>query len=168
MQEGIRLSEIDLKEGVVSVNRITKVVEGGRIFRFSAVVVVGDGNGVVGYGSGKSSTASAAIAKGGANARKNLIKVPLNKGTFPHDSFGKCCGSKIMIKPAAPGTGIKAGGSARIVFECLGVKDILAKCIKKSGSANIVKATFDALSKIKDPVTIAKNRGISLNKLFRG
>lgn len=165
---GIDVSEIDLREETISVNRITRVVEGGRIFGYSAAVVVGDGNGVVGYGSGKASTAPNAIAKGGANARKNLIRVPLNKGTLPHESFGKCSGSKIMIKPAAPGTGIKAGGSARVIFECLGLRDVLAKCIKRSSPANVAKATMEALSGIKDPATIAKNRGVSLDKLFKG
>ena len=161
-------SELMLTEKVVAVNRVTKVVEGGRTFSFSAVVVVGNGKGVIGHGLGKTQEVTSAIAKGIENAKKNLIKVPIFKGTVPHQTIGKFGGSYILIKPAAPGAGIKAGGGARVVLECAGINNVISKCKGSSNPHNSVKATFQALSQMRDPLTIAAQRGISLQKVFNG
>lgn len=164
----IKTSELNLKEKVVAVNRVTKVVEGGRTFSFSAVVVVGDGEGVVGHGLGKAQEVTSAIAKGVESAKKNLIKVPILKGTVPHQAIGKFGGGSILIKPATPGTGIKAGGGGRVVLECAGINNVLSKSKGSSNPHNSVKATFQALSQMRDPITIAAQRGISLEKVFNG
>jgi small subunit ribosomal protein S5 len=168
LKKMIKPSELNLTEKVVAVNRVTKVVEGGRTFSFSAVVVVGDGKGVVGHGLGKAQEVTSAIAKGIESAKKNLIKVPILKGTVPHQAIGKFGGGSILIKPATPGTGIKAGGGARVVLECAGINNVLSKCKGSSNPHNSVKATFQALSQMRDPVTIAAQRGISLEKVFNG
>lgn len=167
LKKMIKPSELNLTEKVVAVNRVTKVVEGGRTFSFSAVVVVGDGKGVVGHGLGKAQEVTSAIAKGIESAKKNLIKVPILKGTVPHRAIGKFGGGSVLIKPATPGTGIKAGGGARVVLECAGINNVLSKC-KGSNPHNSVKATFQALSQMRDPVTIAAQRGVSLEKVFNG
>ena len=164
----IKPSELNLTEKVVAVNRVTKVVEGGRNFSFSAVVVVGDGKGVVGHGLGKAQEVTNAIAKGIEKAKKNLIKVPILKGTVPHQATGKYGGGHILIKPAAPGTGIIAGGGARVVLECAGINNVLSKSKGSSNPHNNVKATFQALSQMRDPVTVAAQRGIGLDKVFNG
>ncbi len=164
----IKPSELNLTEKVVAVNRVTKVVEGGRNFSFSAVVVVGDGKGVVGHGLGKAQEVTNAIAKGIEKAKKNLIKVPIMKGTVPHQATGKYGGGAVLIKPAAPGTGIIAGGGARVVLECAGINNVLSKSKGSSNPHNNVKATFQALSQMRDPVTVAAQRGISLDKVFNG
>lgn len=157
-----------LKEKVVAINRVAKVVKGGRRFSFSAIVVVGDGNGVVGYGLGKANEVTDAIQKGIDDARKNLVRVPMHKTTVPHANHGKYSGGFVFLKPAAPGTGIIAGGAMRAVLESAGFKDILAKSKGSSNPHNVVKATVDALVNMKDPGEIAKNRGISLQKVFNG
>ncbi|MCX7954980.1 MAG: 30S ribosomal protein S5 [Bacteroidales bacterium] len=164
----IRSTDLELKERLVTVKRVTKVTKGGRHFSFSALVVVGNGNGIVGYGLGKANEVTAAIAKGVEDAKKNLIKVNIYKGTIPHEIETKFGAAKIFMKPAASGTGVKAGGAMRAVLESVGVKDILAKCKGSSNPHNVVKATIKALLELRDAKTIAKQRGISLNKVFNG
>ncbi|MBK6267230.1 30S ribosomal protein S5 [Marivirga sp. S37H4] len=166
--KSVKASEIDLKEKVVAIKRVAKVVKGGRRFSFSAIVVVGDGNGVVGYGLGKANEVTDAITKGIDDAKKNLVKVPILKGTVPHESLGKYSGGFVLVKPASPGTGVIAGGAMRAVFESAGVHNVLAKSKGSSNPHNVVKATFDALTKMRDPFTVAKDRGISLSNVFNG
>lgn len=161
-------SELELKEKLVHVGRVVKVTKGGRTFSFSAVVVVGDENGVVGYGLGKAKEVNVAIQKGTEDAKKNLIRVPISKGTIPHAQEGRYSGALVFMKPAAPGTGVLAGGAMRAVLESVGVKDVLAKSKGSSNPHSVVKATIDALSKMKDPYTVAQMRGIELNKVFNG
>jgi small subunit ribosomal protein S5 len=164
----LKASDFNLEEKVVSINRVTKVVKGGRNFSFAAVVVVGDGNGVVGHGLGKAREVTNAIAKGVEDAKKNLIKVPILHSTVPHVSTGKFGGGLVLLKPAAPGTGIIAGGGARVVLESAGVKNVLSKSKGSSNPHNVVKATFQALLQLRDPVTVAAQRGITLDKVFNG
>lgn len=164
----LRASDYNLEEKVVAIKRVTKVVEGGRRFSSSAVVVVGNGDGVVGYGLGKAKELTDAIAKGVEAAKRNLIKVPILRGTIPHDAVGKYGGGNVLIKPAASGTGVIAGGGVRMVLESVGVKNVLSKSQGSSNPHNVVKATFKALLQLRDPVTIAKQRGISLDKVFNG
>lgn len=164
----VKASESDLKERVVAIKRVAKVVKGGRRFSFSAIVVVGDGNGVVGYGLGKANEVTDAITKGIEDAKKNLIKVPVLKATVPHEILGKYSGGFVLLKPAAAGTGVIAGGAMRAVLESAGVRDVLAKSKGSSNPHNVVKATFDALLKMRAPHTIAQQRGVSLTKVFNG
>ncbi len=164
----VKASEIELKDKVVAINRVTKVVKGGRRFSFSAIVVVGDGHGVVGYGLGKANEVTDAISKAIDDAKKNLIKIPILKGTVPHPMLGKYSGGLVLVKPAANGTGVIAGGAMRAVFESAGIKDVLAKSKGSSNPHNVVKATFDALSKMRDPYTVAKDRNITVSKVFNG
>ena len=164
----VKASEIELKERVVAINRVAKVVKGGRRFSFSAIVVVGDGNGVVGYGLGKANEVTDAITKGVDDAKKNLIKIPVLKGTVPHAILGKYSGGFVLVKPASPGTGVIAGGAMRAVLESAGIKDVLAKSRGSSNPHNVVKATFDALLKMRDPFSVAQQRGISLEKVYNG
>ncbi|MFH1005476.1 MAG: 30S ribosomal protein S5 [Bacteroidota bacterium] len=164
----VKSSELELKDRLVSVQRVTKVTKGGRTFSFSAIVVVGNGKGVVGYGLGKAREIADAIAKGVDDAKKNLVKVPLIKGTVPHIQYGKFGGSRIFLKPASHGTGVIAGGAMRAILESAGVTDVLAKSMRSSNPHNVVKATMDALMKLRDPATVAKNRGITLDKVFGG
>ncbi len=159
---------LELQDRLVSVRRVTKVTKGGRTFSFSALVVVGDGNGIVGFGVGKSKEVPDAIQKALENAKKNLVKVPVLKGTVPHEQYGKFGGARVFIKPASEGTGVIAGGPIRAVLESAGVHNVLTKSLGSSNPHNVVKATMDALLKMRDPYTIAKQRGISLNKLFNG
>ena len=166
--KSVRASEIDLKERVVAIKRVAKVVKGGRRFSFSAIVVVGDGNGVVGYGLGKANEVTDAITKGIDDAKKNLIKVPILHNTVPHEALGKFGGGFVLLKPASAGTGVIAGGAMRAVLESAGVKDVLAKSKGSSNPHNVVKATFDALMNMRDPVTVAQQRGVSLSKVFNG
>lgn len=164
----VRTTDIELKERVVSINRVAKVTKGGRTFSFSALVVVGDGNGVVGYGLGKSLEVTDAISKGVDDAKKNLVKVPVLKGTVPHEQLGKFGGGRVFLKPAAHGTGVIAGGAMRAVLESAGVTDVLAKSKGSSNPHNVVKATINALLEMRDAYTVAQQRGISLKKVFNG
>ena len=164
----IKSTEIEFKDRLVAVNRVTKVTKGGRTFSFSAIVVIGNENGVVGYGLGKAKEVSAAIQKGIDDAKKNLIKVPVLKGTIPHAQEGRYSGSLVFMKPAAPGTGVIAGGAMRAVLESVGVKDVLAKCKGSSNPHSVVKATINALLQMKDPYMVAELRGITLDKVFNG
>ncbi|NCA86950.1 MAG: 30S ribosomal protein S5 [Clostridia bacterium] len=164
----VKSSEIEFKDKLVSIQRVTKVTKGGRTFSFSAIVVVGNENGVVGYGLGKAKEVTSAIAKGIDDAKKNLIKAPVLNGTLPHEVTGKYSGAVVFMKPAAPGTGVLAGGAMRAVFESVGIKDVLAKSKGSSNPHSVVKATINALLQIRDPYTIAQMRGISLDKVFNG
>lgn len=164
----VKSSEIEFKDRLVSIQRVTKVTKGGRTFSFSAIVVVGNEKGVVGYGLGKAKEVTTAIAKGIDDAKKNLIKVPIINGTLPHTQEGKYSGAKVLIKPAAHGTGVIAGGAMRAVLESVGVTDVLAKSKGSSNPHSVVKATIDALIRMKDPYTVAQLRGVSLDKVFNG
>jgi len=164
----VKSAEIEFKDRLVAVNRVTKVTKGGRTFSFSAIVVVGNENGVVGYGLGKAKEVSAAIQKGIDDAKKNLIRVPILKGTLPHAQEGKYSGASVFMKPAAPGTGVIAGGAMRAVLESIGVKDVLAKSKGSTNPHSVVKATINALSQMRDPYTVAQVRGIGLDKVFNG
>ncbi|MFY0688841.1 MAG: 30S ribosomal protein S5 [Cyclobacteriaceae bacterium] len=166
--KAVKASEIELKETVVAIKRVAKVVKGGRRFSFSAIVVVGDGNGVVGYGLGKANEVTDSITKGIDDAKKNLVRVPVYKGTVPHEAIGKFGGGHVLLKPASTGTGVIAGGAMRAVLESAGVHDVLAKSKGSSNPHNVVKATFDALSKMRDPFTIARQRGVSIDTVFNG
>jgi small subunit ribosomal protein S5 len=164
----VKSSDIEFIDRLVSIQRVTKVTKGGRTFSFSAVVVVGNEQGVVGYGLGKAQEVTSAIAKGIDDAKKNLIKVPILHGTLPHEQEGKYSGAKVFLKPAAPGTGVIAGGAMRAVLESVGVKDVLAKSKGSSNPHSVVKATINALIQLRDPYTVAQLRGIDLNKVFNG
>ena len=164
----VKTTEAELKDKLVSVNRVTKVTKGGRTFSFSAIVVVGDENGIVGHGLGKAKEVTEAITKGIDDAKKNLIRVPILKGTVPHAQKGKFGGAQVLLKPATPGTGVIAGGAMRAVLESVGVHNVLAKSQGSSNPHNVVKATIDALSQMRDAVTVARQRGISIDKVFNG
>lgn len=166
--ERVKPSGLELVDRLVGVQRVTKVTKGGRAFGFSAIVVVGDGNGVVGHGLGKSKDVSSAIAKAVEDAKKNLIRIPILNGTLPHEQKGKYGGAKVFIKPASTGTGVIAGGTVRAVLESLGVQDVLSKSQGSSNPHNAVKATFNALLQLRSAASIAKQRGISLDKVFNG
>lgn len=164
----VKSSEIEFKDKLVSIQRVTKVTKGGRTFSFSAIVVVGNENGVVGYGLGKAKEVTSAIAKGIDDAKKNLIKVPVLNGTLPHEAIGKYSGAKVFMQPASPGTGVIAGGAMRAVFESVGIKDVLAKSKGSSNPHSVVKATINALLQMRDPYTVAQMRGIPMEKVFNG
>ncbi len=166
--ELVKPAGLDLKDRLVGVQRVTKVTKGGRAFGFSAIVVVGDENGVVGQGLGKSKEVSEAIAKAVEDAKKNLIRIPIDKGTLPHEQKGKFGGARVFLKPASEGTGVIAGGAMRAVLESVGVHDVLAKSKGSSNPQNVVKATFDALLQMRDAKTVASQRGVSLEKVFKG
>ena len=163
----VRTSDLELKDRLVSIQRVTKVTKGGRTFSFSAIVVVGNENGVVGYGLGKASEVTSAIAKGVEDAKKNLVKIPVINGTIPHKQEMRFGGSLVMVRPAAPGTGI-AGGAMRDVMESVGVKNVLAKSKGSSNPHNLVKATIAALCELRDAHSVAQLRGISMNQVFNG
>lgn len=166
--ELVKPSGLELKDRLVGVQRVTKVTKGGRAFGFSAIVVVGDENGVVGHGLGKSKEVSEAIAKAVEDAKKNLVRIPLVKGSIPHEQKGKYGGARVLLIPAATGTGVIAGGAIRAVLEAVGVYDVLSKNQGSSNPHNVVKATFDALLQLRNAHTVAKQRGVSLDKVFNG
>ncbi|MEI7675285.1 MAG: 30S ribosomal protein S5 [Bacteroidales bacterium] len=161
-------TDLELKDRLVAINRVTKVTKGGRTFSFSAIVVVGNEDGIVGWGLGKAGEVTSAIAKGVEAAKKNLIKVPVLKGTIPHEQFSKFGGAEVFLKPASHGTGVKAGGAMRAVLESVGVTDVLAKSKGSSNPHNLVKATIVALGELRDAYTVAQNRAITLEKVFKG
>ena len=166
--ETVKPGGLELKDCLVGVQRVTKVAKGGRAFGFSAIVVVGDENGVVGHGLGKSKEVATAISKAVEDAKKNLVRIPLEKGTLPHEQKGKFGGARVFIKPASQGTGVIAGGAVRAVLEAVGVHDVLSKSQGSSNPHNVVKATFDALLQLRNARTIARQRGVSLDKVFKG
>ena len=166
--ELVKPGGLELTDRLVGVQRVTKVTKGGRAFGFSAIVVVGDENGVVGHGLGKSKEVADAIAKAVEDAKKNLVRIPLHKGTIPHAQKGKYGGARVHIMPAAPGTGVIAGGAMRAVLESVGVHDVLAKSQGSSNPHNVVKATFDSLLLLRSASRIAEQRGVSLDKVFNG
>ena len=164
----VKTSDLELKDKVVSIQRVTKVTKGGRTFSFSAIVVVGNEDGIVGYGLGKAGEVTTAISKGIEDAKKNLIKVPIFKGTIPHEQIAKFGGARVFLKPATHGTGVVAGGAMRAVLESVGVTDVLAKSKGSSNPHNLVKATFKALTELRDAQTISELRGVTLDKVFNG
>ncbi len=166
--EFVKPSGLDLKDQLVGVQRVAKVTKGGRTFGFTAIVVVGNENGVIGHGLGKSKEVASAIAKGIDDAKKNLIRIPLHKGSVPHAQKGKYSGARVHLIPAAEGTGVIAGGPVRAVVELAGIKDLLSKSQGSSNPHNVVKATFDALLRMRSAETVARQRGISLDKVFNG
>jgi len=161
-------SDVELKDRLVAINRVTKVTKGGRTFTFAAIVVVGDGKGIIGYGLGKAGEVTAAIAKGVEAAKKNLVQVPVINGTVPHEQAAKFGGAEVLIMPASTGTGVVAGGAMRAVLESVGITDCLAKSKGSSNPHNLVKATITALAEMRDARQVAQNRGISVEKVFRG
>lgn len=161
-------TDIELKDRLVAIKRVTKVTKGGRTFGFGAIVVVGDENSVVGYGLGKAGDVTSAIQKGVEDAKKNLYHIPVYKGTIPHEQVARFGGAEVFLKPASEGTGVKAGGAMRAVLESVGITDVLAKSKGSSNPHNLVKATFYALMKMRDAKTVAMHRGVSLNKVFNG
>lgn len=166
--ELVKPGGLDLKDRLVGVQRVTKVTKGGRAFGFSAIVVVGDENGVVGQGLGKSKDVAEAISKAVEDAKKNLVRIPIAKGTVPHEQKGKFGGARVFLKPASQGTGVIAGGAVRSVLEAVGVHNVLSKSQGSSNPHNVVKATFDALLQLRNASTVATQRGISLDKVFNG
>ena len=166
--ERVKPSGLELVDRLVGVQRVTKVTKGGRAFGFSAIVVVGDGNGVVGHGLGKSKDVASAIAKAIEDAKKNLVRIPILKQTLPHEQKDKFGGARGFLKPASHGTGVIAGGAVRAVLDSVGIHDVLSKSQGSSNPHNVVKATFDALLQLRDAKSIARERGISLAKVFNG
>jgi small subunit ribosomal protein S5 len=161
-------NDLELKDRLVAINRVTKVTKGGRTFSFAAIVVVGNEDGIVGWGLGKASEVTTAIAKGVEAAKKNLLRIPVYKGTIPHEQVARFGGAEVLIKPASHGTGVKAGGAMRAVLESVGVTDVLAKSKGSSNAHNLVKATIAALNELRNPAMVAQNRGISVEKVFNG
>lgn len=164
----VKSSEIELKDRLVDVRRVTKVTKGGRAFGFSAIVVVGNEQGVVGHGLGKAKEATSAIEKAIDDAKKSLIRVPIVNNTVPHEQVGRYGGAQVFLKPASDGTGVIAGGAMRAVLESVGIHDVLAKSKGSSNPANVVKATIDALTNMRDAYTVAHQRGVELDKVFNG
>jgi len=168
-KQSVPAANLNLEEKLVHVNRVSKVVKGGRRFSFNAIVVVGDGNGVVGHGLGKANEVSDAIQKGFDNAKKNLIRVPLTKsGSIYHQVVGKAGAGKVLLRPASEGTGVIAGGAVKNLLDVAGVHNILSKSQGSSNPHNMVKAAFQALKDLTDPVEVAQRRGITMNKVFEG
>ena len=161
-------NDLELKDRLVAINRVTKVTKGGRTFTFAAIVVVGNEDGIIGWGLGKAGEVTTAIEKGVEAAKKNLVKIPIHKGTIPHEQVAKFGGAEVLLRPASAGTGVKAGGAMRAVLESVGVKDVLAKSKGSSNPHNLVKATIAALNEMRSPFMVAQNRGISVEKVFKG
>ena len=164
----VRSSEVEVKDRLVAINRVTKVTKGGRHFSFAAIVVVGDENGSVGHGLGKANEVSEAIVKAIDEGKKNLISVPILNGTIPHEQESTFGGARVFMKPASSGTGVIAGGAMRAVLESAGVKNVLAKSKGSPNPHNVVKATIIALSELRDPIVISQTRGIKLERVFNG
>ena len=165
MAKMLDANEFELTEKLVVLNRVSKTVKGGRIARFAAIMVVGDGNGHVGYGLGKAAEVPDAIRKGIEDAKKNLIEVSLNGSTIPHEIIGEYGAGKVLLKPADPGTGIIAGGAVRVVLETAGIKNVRAKCLRSSNPTNVVKATFEGLKQLRTAEEIASARGMSVDAI---
>ena len=161
-------NDLELKDKLVAINRVTKVTKGGRTFTFAAIVVVGNEDGIIGWGLGKAGEVTIAIEKGVEAAKKNLVKIPVHKGTIPHEQTAKYGGAEVLLRPASAGTGVKAGGAMRAVLESVGVRDVLAKSKGSSNPHNLVKATIAALSEMRSPYMVAQNRGISVERVFKG
>ena len=161
-------NDVELKDRLVAINRVTKVTKGGRTFTFAAIVVVGDGNGIIGCGLGKAGEVTAAIAKGVEAAKKNLVRVPVLKGTIPHEVEVRFGGAHVLLRPASAGTGVVAGGAMRAVLESVGVTDVLAKSKCSSNPHNLVKATIKALEELRDAKMVAHDRGVSMSQVFNG
>ncbi len=164
----VKTTDLDLKDRLVAINRVTKVTKGGRTFSFSAIVIVGNEDGIVGWGLGKAGEVTTAIAKGVEAAKKNLVKVPVINGTIPHEQAARYGGANVLLRPASSGTGVKAGGAMRAVLESVGISDILAKSKGSSNPHNLVKATMEALLELRDAYTVAEQRGVSIEKVFKG
>ncbi len=165
MAEQGRESPGELKDRVVHINRVTKVVKGGKNFSFTALIVVGDGNGWVGYGVGKAREVPSAISKGVDQAKRNVIRVPMRGSTIPHATMGRFSAGAVMLKPASPGTGVIAGGPVRAVLEAAGVQDILTKSLGTKNPHNVVRATFAGLESLQEAASVAKTRGKSVEQL---
>lgn len=161
-------NDLELKDRLVAINRVTKVTKGGRTFSFAAIVVVGNEDGIVGWGLGKAGEVTTAIAKGVEAAKKNLVRIPVHKGTIPHEQIARFGGSEVLIRPASHGTGVKAGGAMRAVLESVGIKDVLAKSKGSSNPHNLVKATIEALNELRSPAMVAQNRSVTVEKVFKG
>ncbi|MDR1781236.1 MAG: 30S ribosomal protein S5 [Tannerella sp.] len=161
-------NDLELKDRLVAINRVTKVTKGGRTFSFAAIVVVGNEDGIIGWGLGKASEVTTAISKGTEAAKKNLLRIPVYKGTIPHEQSAKFGGAEVLLKPASHGTGVKAGGAMRAVLESVGITDVLAKSKGSSNPHNLVKATIAALNEMRSPLMVARNRNISVEKVFKG
>ena len=161
-------NDLELKDKLVAINRVTKVTKGGRTFTFAAIVVVGNEDGIIGWGLGKAGEVTTAIEKGVEAAKKNLVKIPIYNGTIPHEQSAKFGGAEVLLRPASAGTGVKAGGAMRAVLESVGVRDVLAKSKGSSNPHNLVKATIAALNEMRSPYMVAQNRGISLERVFNG
>ena len=159
-------SDSEYKEHVVAINRVSKTVKGGRIFKFAALVVVGDGKGTVGFGIGKAGEVPDAIRKGIEDAKKNLIKVSLRGSTIPHEIIGAYGAGRVLMKPAAPGTGVIAGGPVRAVVEAAGIRDIRTKALRSNNPCNVVRATMDGMAKLRDAQQVAQTRGKSVKEIF--
>jgi small subunit ribosomal protein S5 len=166
MAQKVKVGELQLKDKLVYIGRVAKVVKGGRRFSFTSVIVVGDGNGHVGIGLGKANEVSSAIAKGSEDARKNIVYVPLRKGTLPHSVIGKYGAGRVLLKPASPGTGVIAGGGVRAVLEAVGIQDVLTKSLGSSNPHNMVKATMSALRKVYDAKTLSSRRNVDPQSIY--
>lgn len=164
----VKISDGEIHQQTVALNRVAKVTKGGRTFSFAAIIVVGDENGIVGHGLGKAREVSEAMEKGKEDALKNLVKVPVRNGSIPHEQYAKYGAARVIIRPASKGTGVIAGGAMRAVLESVGVTDVIAKSIGSTNPHNVVKATIKALSLLRDPMTVAKNRNLDLEKVFNG
>lgn len=167
-RNSVKSGDMELHDKVVAINRVVKTTKGGRTFSFSALVVVGNGAGIIGHGLGKAKEVQMAIQKGIDDAKKNLVKVPVLHGTVPHETLAKAGAAKVMIKPASHGTGVIAGGSMRAVLESAGITDVLAKSLGSANPHNVVKATVNALAQMREPIQFAKDRNISLKSVFNG